>query len=240
MTRLIAFGCGLALLVNSSTIMRAADAGYDREMASRYSTAARAGDDRAQFYLGALYSLGIGVGQSDTDAFGWILQAAQQGHSEAMLVLAGMLAVGRGTLKDNVTAYKWAYIVSQGSRTPDLKNGASQLISLLETRMNGAEIAKAKSDAIAFRATQTNSSTREPAAPAPAPAAAYVPNTISPPPPPQATVVPPTSVATPLPQSAPITREMEAKRPQSRNERDSDVDRLLDNIPPNIRKRFGF
>src|SRR5262249_16972707 len=186
---------------------------------------AAAGDDRAQFYLGALYSLGVGVNQSDGEAFSWIARAAQQGHSQAMLVLAGMLAIGRGTQKDNVAAYKWAHIVSQGSRIPDLKNGASQLISLLETRMSAAEIAQAKSDALAFRAVRTNAVVPGPGVPA-------IDNMTSPMQttalPTSATVALPATAGTPQPSPPANRREANVDPPTPKGGRDSDIDRLLD------------
>jgi hypothetical protein len=40
-------------------------------------------------------------------------RAADQGHSHAMLILSGIYPVGRGTPKDNHSAYKWAYIRPQ-------------------------------------------------------------------------------------------------------------------------------
>ena len=41
----------------------------DQDMASRYLRSAQSGDDESQFYLGALYSAGIGVPRSDAEAF---------------------------------------------------------------------------------------------------------------------------------------------------------------------------
>jgi len=46
-----------------------ADPMFDQDMASRYLRAAQSGDDEAQFYLGALYSAGVGVPRSDEEAF---------------------------------------------------------------------------------------------------------------------------------------------------------------------------
>src|SRR3984885_12061073 len=93
-----------------------ADSVSDREMADRYFQAAQSGDNDAEFYLGALYSAGVGRPRSDEEAFRWFSRAAEQGHSHAMLVLSGLYAIGRGTPKDNVNAYKWAYIISVGTR----------------------------------------------------------------------------------------------------------------------------
>ncbi len=124
-----------------------ADSLSDKEMADRYFQAAQSGDNDAEFYLGALYSAGVGRPRSDEEAFRWFSRAADHGHSHAMLVLAGLYAIGRGGPKDNVSAYKWAYIVSLGTRVEEFRNGARQLIGVLENRMKPEEINQAKADA---------------------------------------------------------------------------------------------
>jgi hypothetical protein len=245
MTRpLLSLCCGLALFAGE-TIAFAADRS-DTEMAERYSRAALAGDDRAQFYLGALYSAGVGLTQSDAEAFNWISRAAQQGHSQAMLVLGGLLAIGRGASKDEVAAYKWAYIVAEGSRVYDLKNGARQLLTLLETRMNPADIAQAKSDAERFRASKSssapNSANDVGSNPVPQPPSQQQPQSQ---PQTQSQPQPPTaSAAQPAPMSSSPGSKPAAERvaPVSKAGRSSDIDidRLLDNVPSNIRKRYGF
>src|SRR5262245_55402667 len=106
---ILAIFCSIFLLAHAGGAM--ADPLFDQEMASRYLRAAQSGDDEAQFYLGALYSAGVGVPRSDEEAFRWFSRAADQGHSHAMLILSGLYAVGRGAVKDNIKAYKWAYIV---------------------------------------------------------------------------------------------------------------------------------
>ena len=65
-------------------------------MANHYEQAAQAGDDDAQFYLGALHSAGIGRTRSDAEAFRWFSRAADQGHAHASLIVAGLYASGRG------------------------------------------------------------------------------------------------------------------------------------------------
>src|SRR5258708_23920401 len=150
---LLAIICGAALL--ASSVAFAADPASDRDMADRYAQAAQSGDSDAQFYLGALYSSGVGRQRSDEDAFRWFSRAADQGHSHAMLVLAGLYAIGRGTSNDNLKAYKWAYIVSVGTRVEEFRNGARQLMGVLETRMTPEQINQAKLDAGGWRAVRT-------------------------------------------------------------------------------------
>src|SRR4051812_37910061 len=92
----------LGALLLSNVFAYASEPISDRDMAARYLKAAQTGDQDAQFYLGALYSTGIGLTRSDEEAFRWVARAADQGQSHAMLVLAGLYATGRGTTKDNL------------------------------------------------------------------------------------------------------------------------------------------
>jgi hypothetical protein len=131
-----------------------ADPASDRNMANRFEQAAQAGDDDAQFNLGALYASGVGRQRSDEEAFNWFLRAANQGHSHGMLIVAGLYASGRGIAKDNVKAYTWAYIVSSASQVDEYSNGARQLMSLLMNRMTSDEIGRAVVAARAWRAVQ--------------------------------------------------------------------------------------
>jgi Sel1 repeat len=216
-------------------------------MANRYEQSAQAGDDDAQFYLGAFCSAGAGRPRDDQEAFRWFLRAADQGHSHAMLLVAGLYASGRGIAKDNVQAYRWAYIVASSAKVDEYRNGAQQLLSLLTKRMNSDEIGHAVVAARAWRAVRVagaaKSSTIERAAdatadqpapvkPPPAPAVvqqapAAVPPVASPPAPSNITVLPAPAKAAPAP--APQTK--------SANNNTSD---LLDQVPQNLRKRFGF
>jgi hypothetical protein len=222
--RLLMAFCGIALFSSGAF----ASGQSDIDMAERYSKAARAGDDSAQFYLGALYSSGTGVSQSDRDAYLWISRAAEQGHSQAMLVLAGLLTLGRGTPKDELAAYKWAHIVAEGSRVEEYKNGARQLRSLLETRMTPANVSQAKSDAERFRA-----STQSPATPSPASTSSGNSTPPSPSAPARASEPTPTP-GSPLPSTA--SRDT----PASKSDRNSEMDKMLDMVPPGMRKRYGF
>jgi TPR repeat protein len=214
----VAVICSVALLANAGGA--AADSAADHEMANRYLQAAQAGNDDAQFYLAALYSAGVGVPRSDEEAVRWFARAAEQGHSHAMLILGGLYAVGRGVQKDNIRAYKWAYIVGTASRVEEFRNGARQLMGLLETRMPPDDVNLAKSDAGRWRATTTTrpAQTAAPAAVQPAPA----------PPAP----APAVSAATPQP-AAP---QPAAPAPQAKK---SDTDDLMDQIPA-LRKKLGF
>ena len=218
--------CGAALI--ASSIAYAADPISDKEMADRYFQAAQSGDNDAQFYLGALYSTGVGRPRSDEEAFRWFSRAAEQGHSHAMLVLSGLYAIGRGTSKDNVSAYKWAYIISVGTRVEEFRNGARQLMGLLETKMTADELSQARSEASRWHAVPTSQA--RPAVPAD-----HV-KRDSPLPQPLSTLPKPSSPAT-VPAANTATS---SNSPAPRSGKKDDMDELMDKVPSELRKRFGF
>ena len=76
-----------------------------------YLLAANNGHVDAQFNLGIKYDKGIGVEQSDTEAFNWYFKAAKSGHPEAQFNLANTYRDGRGVeanMERAVTLYKAA------------------------------------------------------------------------------------------------------------------------------------
>ena len=217
-----------------------ADLASDQDMASRYLRSAQSGDDQSQFYLGALYSAGVGVPRSDPEAFRWFSCAANQGHSHAMLILAGLYATGRGVTKDNMKAYKWAYIVSAASRVDEFRNGSLQLMGVLETRMSAAEISQARSEAgqwhpvVTSRRVQTaipqdtsRSRSAPPAAPDPRPQAAAAPAPL------------PSAVPSAQPAAKTTSNEPSSPLDTIGNARKGDVDSFLKEVP-SLRKKFGF
>jgi hypothetical protein len=236
MTRaVVVMACCLAVLTDLRPAL--ADAASDRAMATRYEQSAQAGDDDAQFYLGALYSAGVGRPRSDQEAFRWFSRATDQGHSHAMLIVAGLYASGRGITKDNVKAYSWAYIVASAGKLDEDRNGARQLMSLLMKRMTSDEIGRAVVAARAWRAVRTAGAGKSPhieiaadsdqptqaAPPPPAPAASPA---VSQPAPSNVAVLPAAPKATSV--------------PSVKNAKRDDARELLDQVPPNLRKRFGF
>jgi hypothetical protein len=215
-------------------------------MANRYEQSAQAGDDDAQFYLAALYATGAGRQRSDAEAFRWFLRAADQGHSHAMLIVAGLYASGRGTAKDNVKAYSWAYIVSSASKVDEYRNGAQQLMSLLMNRMTSDEIGRAVVAARAWHAVRTAGAGKSPsidrAGDADQPAQA------APPPPPPSVVqqAPAAATQTAVSQPAPSTVTVQpasprvTSAPSVKNAKRDDARDIIDQVPPGLRKRFGF
>ena len=224
-----------------------ADPAFDRDMASRYMQAAQSGDDDAEFYLGALYSAGVGLPASDGEAFRWFSRAAEQGHSHAMLILAGLYAIGRGTEKDNVKAYKWAYVVASASKVDEFRNGARQLMGVLETRMTSEEVNLAIANATSWHAapaagqTMPDAPIAGPSSPAPPTTAnaPVAPGSASPQPAQQAPQAQPSPAMTILPSPAPKAGSGPDLR-FGKAPRKEDVDNLLDQVPQGLRKRFGF
>ena len=54
-----------------------------------------------------MYQYGIGVDQSDTEAFQWYQKAADQGYTPAQYSLGTLYAKGLGTRQNNKKAAKW-------------------------------------------------------------------------------------------------------------------------------------
>jgi Sel1 repeat len=246
----LAIACCAGLLAGSTGTR--ADVASDQDMADRYLRAARSGDDDAQFYLGALYSAGVGVARSDEEAFRWFARAADQGHSHAMLIVGGLYAIGRGAPKDNVKAYQYAYIVSSATKVEEFRNGSRQLMGVLESRMTPDEISRARTEASRWRPISNNPPLTAPAA---TPAAAPV--LATPPPPPTDTSrnaygTQPAPVTPPVPTAAAAPPQPPAKTSSSSDDlsgssgslgkaiKKNDIDGLLDQVPQGLRKRFGF
>jgi len=101
------------IALSGARICYADDQVVDVKMMDDYLRLAQRGDVSAQFYLGALYAQGVGVSQSDVEAFRWFLSAAQRGHSQSRLVVGEMYAVGRGVPK-----VMW--MLTSGHRQPQL------------------------------------------------------------------------------------------------------------------------
>jgi Sel1 repeat len=239
----LAMACCAGLLTGS--IGARADLAADQDMANRYLRAAQSGDDDAQFYLGALYSAGVGVPRSDEDAFRWFARAADQGHSHAMLIVGGLYAIGRGVPKDNVKAYQYAYIVSSATKVEEFRNGSRQLMGVLESRMTPDEVSRARIEASRWRPIANNASQST------APAS----NSTAPPPPPADTSRNAYG-AQPAAAAAPTAVTSNAQTParsgsnpddssgvggsSGKTIRKNDIDGLLDQVPHGLRKRFGF
>lgn len=108
-----------------------------------HEAAAARGEARAQTALGLKFSEHK-TAESDVAAFGWLRRAAEQGDAEAQLLLSGLYATGRGTGKDLVQAYKWAYLSGLRANEPEIIVNASNLIGVLGRQMTESEIDQAR------------------------------------------------------------------------------------------------
>lgn len=239
---IMAVACCFAVLTAAPVALAATVS--DQEMANRYERAAQAGDDDAQFYLGAFHSAGAGRQRSDQEAFRWFQRAADQGHSHAMLLVAGLYASGRGITKDNLKAYRWAYIVASATKVEEDRNGARQLMSLLMKRMTSDEIGQAVVAARSWRAVRVagtaKASTIERAADSSVDQLAPT----APPPPPavaqQAPATPPAAVSQPATSSIAVLPAPSKPAPPAAPTKNANAQNLLDQVPQGLRKRFGF
>ena len=136
--------CSLLWLSASAEASRAAEQSADVSMANRYLQAAKNGDVKAEFYMGALYSAGVGVSLSDTEAFRWFLRAAEHGNSEARIIVGASYAIGRGVTRNYVEAYKWTFVAAASADLPETRNGARQLLDVLVGRMSDNDIAEGR------------------------------------------------------------------------------------------------
>ena len=72
-----------------------------------YRRRAEAGDQRAQYSLGTMYSYGIGVSRDHVEAARWYRLAASEGHVQAQVQLAEMYEHGDGVDRDRDLAVEW-------------------------------------------------------------------------------------------------------------------------------------
>ncbi len=87
--------------------MSAHETGNSARAAELFRRAADEGDTRAYLNLGIFYEQGIGVKQSDAQAFFWYNKAANIGDVNGQYNVANMYMDGRGTLRSEPKAIKW-------------------------------------------------------------------------------------------------------------------------------------
>lgn len=119
-----------------------------------YRRAAEQGHVHAQYVLGVMYQLGGGVDVSFAKAASWFKRAADQGHAGAQHELGKLYYAGQGVPKDYVAAYMWQMLARANGSSSRTRAAAVQAIERLEPRMTPAQIAEAKRQAHAWRATQ--------------------------------------------------------------------------------------
>ena len=113
--RLAAAVAGVALLLGAAA---PASAGYDEgaaafirgdyEMAwKEWLALGERGHQSAQYNLGVLYSIGLGVEQNDVEAAKWFKMAAERGLPAAQMRLGTAYLEGKGVAEDPKEAYFW-------------------------------------------------------------------------------------------------------------------------------------
>jgi tetratricopeptide (TPR) repeat protein len=136
--------CLAIVLIAFGRIAHAAEHSPDIDMANRYLQAAKNGDIKAEYYMGALYSAGVGVSLSDAEGFHWFLRAAEHGNSEARIIVGASYAIGRGVARSYIDAYKWTFVAAASADLPETRNGARQLLDVLTARMSDNDIAEGR------------------------------------------------------------------------------------------------
>lgn len=74
---------------------------------SIYQAAVKKNDPIAMYNMGNLAERGVGVRQSDQDAFDWFYRAASAGHVGAMNALGIAYATGEGVTRNPILALRW-------------------------------------------------------------------------------------------------------------------------------------
>ena len=89
------------------TLKDKASRAQTNEILDMYRRDAEAGDPIAQCSLGAMYVVGLGVGEDYSEAVKWYRKAAEQGEAVGQGALGLAYATGTGVGKDETEAVKW-------------------------------------------------------------------------------------------------------------------------------------
>jgi TPR repeat protein len=65
------------------------------------------GDAEAQFNLGLMYEMGLGIEEDFELAFEWYFKSAEQGYAKSQYNVGVFLAIGKGVEKNVELAKKW-------------------------------------------------------------------------------------------------------------------------------------
>ncbi len=121
---------------------------YDR---ANYATAltvwlpqAKAGDAKAQTYVGEMFEQGLGTTPDYDAALQWYMKAAEQGYDRAQMNLGAMYEKGLGVEKDEVAALNW-YRKATGLGDDDLTFASN--LDALEAENVGLQETIAQKDA---------------------------------------------------------------------------------------------
>ncbi len=106
---------------------------------SEWRPLAEKGVAEAQYKLGMLYSMGIGVPLDLVQARQWWEKAAVQRHVSAQYYLGIMYSMGYGVPQDFVQAHKWHSLAAANGH-----KDAAMLRGVLPNQMTHAQIAEAQ------------------------------------------------------------------------------------------------
>jgi TPR repeat protein len=84
--------------------------------------AAENGDRTAQYKLGVMCGLGLGMPQDYASAVKWYRLAAESGDARAQSNLGFMYGTGRGVPQDYIQAYAWYNVASAAGEDTARKN----------------------------------------------------------------------------------------------------------------------
>ncbi len=85
----------------------------DEEIFALFLDQAKAGNPRAQFYIGVAYTTGVGVARDPAKALEWIRAAAELGVTSAQGSLGLLYMLGDGAPRDPVAAEQWFIIAAE-------------------------------------------------------------------------------------------------------------------------------
>ncbi len=112
----------------------------DYRLAFEYSKVdAEKGDPAAQYKLGVMYGLGLGVAQDYAEALRWYQRAARAGDARSQSNLGFMYGTGRGVPQDYIQAYAWYNVASASG-----EDSARYNREAVAGRMSPAQIEKAQ------------------------------------------------------------------------------------------------
>jgi len=134
---------------------------YDR---ANYATAlkvwlpqAKAGDPKAQTYVGEMFEKGLGTTPDCTTALSWYMKAAEQGYDRAQMNIGAIYEQGLGVEKDEVAALNW-YRKATGLGDDDLTFASN--LDELEAETEGLRQTVAERDAEILQLNQNLRSSR--------------------------------------------------------------------------------
>ena len=138
------FGCGFDETPEDG--LRAFDRGNYSEAERIWGGLAQNGNATAQFTLGRMYELGVGVVQNYDTASHWYRKAAIRSNPYAQGNLAVLYAHGRGVPQDFVQSYVWSTLAAAGysNWSGNLRNTALRNRDIVAVRMNASDMSAAQ------------------------------------------------------------------------------------------------